>query len=68
MSVNLAPKHGSPRDRGSMDRYYNRSYEPHWYPKGSYIGKRVDIEDMTKEEIFEYHAGFLEETDRKRWT
>ena len=68
MSVNLAPKHGSPRDRGSMDRYYHRPYNPHWYPEGTYQGKRIDAEQMSQEEIIEYHTGFIEEEDRKRWT
>jgi len=26
------PKHGSPQDRGSADRYYGRPYDPHFYP------------------------------------
>ena len=27
--------HGSPKDRGSADRYYGRPFEPHWYPQGT---------------------------------
>jgi hypothetical protein len=23
--------HGSPYDRGSADRFYNRNYSPHWW-------------------------------------
>ena len=26
--TNLSTKHGSPRDRGSADRYYGRSFNP----------------------------------------
>ena len=32
-------KNGSPRDRGSADRYYGRPYDPHYYPYGT--GKGV---------------------------
>ena len=61
------PKHGSPRDRGSADRYYQRPYEPHYYPAGTYKGHRVVEKDMSKQQIAEYTKGWEEETDRKDW-
>jgi hypothetical protein len=59
--------HGSPYDRGSADAYYGRSHNPHWYPEGSYRGKRIEEADMTVEEIQAYDAGYEEETERKNW-
>jgi len=59
--------HGSPYDRGSADAYYGRPHNPHWYPEGSYRGKRIEEVDMTVEEIQAYDAGYEEETERKNW-
>lgn len=61
------PKHGSPQDRGSADRYYGRMYDPHYYPEGSYNGHRVFREEMTEEQIAEYDYGWDNEDDRKEW-
>ena len=61
------PKHGSPQDRGSADRYYGRAFEPHWWPEGTGNGIRVEREDMTYEEIEEYTYGYDNEEDRKDW-
>ena len=63
----LESKHGSPMDRGSSDRYYGRPYDPHWYPDGAYIGKRIELADMTVEQIVDYSYGYNNETDRKDW-
>lgn len=60
-------QNGSPYDRGSADRYYQRNYSPHWYPNGSYKGYRIGREDMSPEEIEEYDLGWEEEDDRKDW-
>ena len=59
--------HGSPYDRGSADYYYSRPHNPHWYPEGSYRGKRIEETDMTVEEIQAYDAGYEEEDERKNW-
>ena len=61
------PDHGSPKDRGSADRYYGRCCEPHYYPEGTYKGYRVCEQDMTFEQISEYTLGWNEETDKKDW-
>lgn len=61
------PKHGSPQDRGSADRYYGRAFEPHWWPEGTGHGIRVEMEDMTYEQIEEYTYGYDNEEDRKDW-
>jgi len=49
-------RNGSLFDRGTADAYYCRAYAPHWYPKGTYNGERV--EHLTSEEIEEYRKGF----------
>lgn len=61
------PKHGSPQDRGSADRYYGRRFDPHWWPNGTGKGIRVEMEDMTPEQIDEYEYGFDNEEDQKDW-
>lgn len=58
-------KHGSPADRGSADAYYGRSKVPHYWPEGSYKGKRVEGKDMTDKELDAYWDGYDNETDRK---
>lgn len=50
--------HGSPFDRGSADSWYSRGQRPHYWPEGTYKGKRVDAEEMTLAEMREYYAGY----------
>jgi len=61
-------RHGGPYDRGSADRYYHRSYNPHYYKGATATSELVPMEEMTVEEIVAYTKGFDEETDRKDWT
>ena len=61
------PVHGSPQDRGSADRFYQRSYNPHYYPNGTGVGERITEEFMTPEEIEEYKYGWANEEDRKEY-
>ena len=58
---------GSPRDRGSADRYYGRPYDPHYYPYGTGKGVRVHQIFMTEQQIAEYKDGWDNEEDRKDW-
>ena len=60
-------KHGSPKDRGSADRYYDRRYEPHYYPSGTGKGIRIIEVLMTKEQVTAYKDGWDNEEDRKEW-
>lgn len=60
-------KNGEPVDRGSADKFYDRPYEPHWYPEGTGKGTRITQEDMTPTEIAAYTHGWDNETDRKEW-
>lgn len=62
--------HGGPFDRGSADSYYHRPRDPHYWPDGTHKGIRVGIEDMTPEEIEDYHAGYSYNEamgDKKDW-
>jgi hypothetical protein len=64
----IAPKHGSPRDRGQADYYYWRDRDPHYWPQGTGKGQRIT--DLTPEEIEEYLAGYDEAEEwgvRKEW-
>jgi len=60
-------RHGSPKDRGSADRYYGRRYEPHYYPSGTGKGIRIIEVLMTKEQVTAYKDGWDNEEDRKEW-
>lgn len=51
-------RHGGPYDRGSADSYYGRGYEPHYYTGATYSSQRVDVEQMTAEEIAAYKAAY----------
>ena len=51
-------KHGNPFDRGSADSWYSRGRDPHYYPQGTYKGKRVEAHEMTADELEAYHAGY----------
>lgn len=62
---NLTDSHGSPKDRGSADRYYWREKVPHYYPNGTGNSPMFDAKDMTVEEIAAYNRAWEEETDRK---
>ncbi len=63
-------QHGSPYDRGSADSYYGRSFDPHYWPQGTYNGTRVELAQMTAEEITAYSAGYTHNElfgDKKSW-
>jgi len=64
----MRTQHGSLFDRGRADSYYSRPRSPHWYPKGSYNGERV--ETLTAKEIAEYNVGYDNQEatgDKKGW-
>ena len=50
-------KHGSPHDRGGADAYYGRTYDPHYWPNGTYRGERIEMLEMKPEEIVAYTKG-----------
>ena len=51
-------RHGGPYDRGGADSYYRRGYHPHYYVGATYMSDRVELADMTPEEVVAYRAGF----------
>jgi len=63
-------RHGGPYDRGSADSYYGRGYNPHYFVGDSYSSTKVELRDMTVEEIVAYSAGFEDNEksgDKKEW-
>lgn len=63
-------EHGEPFDRGAADSYYGRSFDPHWYPQGSYNGEKIVESEMSDDEVQAYRDGYdYNETfgDKKDW-
>lgn len=54
----LYTRHGGAYDRGLADSYNGRNRDPHYYPEGSYSAPRVNIDEMTAEEIAAYNQGY----------
>jgi hypothetical protein len=68
--VEYSKRHGGPYDRGSADSYYGRSYNPHYYTGDSYNSTRIELADMSADEIVAYTAGYRdneESGDKKSW-
>ena len=65
--VTPLPRHGSPEDRGSADKYYGRAYDPHYYVGDSYSSERVEGARLTVEDCRLYIKGWNEQTDLKDW-
>jgi hypothetical protein len=63
-------RHGGPFDRGGADYYYGRAFDPHYFVGATYDSDRVELKDMTPEEIAAYTRGFNaaeEEGTQKDW-
>jgi len=63
-------RHGGPFDRGSADSYYGRTYEPHYFIGGTHTSPKITEEQMTKDEIMAYAAGYEYNEihgDKKDW-
>ena len=63
-------RHGGAYDRGSADAYYRRSYDPHYFQGDTYSSDRVELKDMTADEITAYTAGYRDQEesgDFKDW-
>ena len=67
MSEHKFPRHGSPYDRGSADKYYGRDENPHYYKGETYSSELVEQGDMTPEQVAEYNKGYEEEQEEKDW-
>lgn len=53
-----AISHGSPYNRGRADSWYEKDINPHYYPNGTYREPRIDLKDMTKDQIDAYIKGY----------
>jgi hypothetical protein len=51
-------RHGGAYDRGAADSYYRRAYNPHYYKGNTGSSERVELKDMTPDEIAAYKAGY----------
>ena len=63
-------RHGGAFDRGSADSYYGRNRDPHYYVDGTGTSERIELKQMTAEEVEAYHAGYdwnEKFGDRKVW-
>jgi hypothetical protein len=56
-------RHGGPWDRGHADSYYRRSKEPHYYVGATASTPRIEVVNMTAEEIEAYMAGYQNNED-----
>ena len=68
--VGYDQRHGGPYDRGSADSYYGRLFDPHYYVEGTGTSPRVELGDMTAEEITAYTAGYRDNEqfgNKKNW-
>ena len=63
-------RHGGPYDRGTADSYYGREYNPHYFVGDTYTTPRIDLAQMTAQEIVAYTAGYRNNEangDKKEW-
>jgi hypothetical protein len=63
-------RHGGPYDRGAADSYYGRDYNPHYFVGDTYNSPRIDLVQMTAQEIVAYTAGYTNNEangDKKEW-
>jgi len=51
-------RHGGPYDRGSADNFYKREAAPHYFRGSSYQSERIEEENMTPQQIKNYHLGY----------
>ncbi len=67
MTAEIHKQHGGAYDRGSADRYYKRSYNPHYrvYTQNPYSCETITSDKMTAEELEAYAAGWNEEKGEK---
>jgi len=63
-------RHGSPYDRGQADNYYGREYNPHYFVGDSYNSPKIELAQMSAQEIVAYTAGYRDNEangDKKEW-
>tara|TARA_R100000935_G_scaffold4483_1_gene10680 strand:+ start:961 stop:1158 length:198 start_codon:yes stop_codon:yes gene_type:complete len=57
----------SASQRGSVDAYYGRRPEPHYYSGYAYQSDRVERDQMTKGQIEAYLTAYNGQDDEKDW-
>ena len=55
---NYNTRHGGPFDRGAADSWYSREFNPHYSVGETGMSDRVEMAQMTAEEITAYTAGY----------
>jgi len=63
-------RHGGAFDRGSADSWYSRPFSPHMYEDGTGTSRRIELAEMTAEQIVAYTAGYNWNErygDKKSW-
>ena len=63
-------RHGGPYDRGAADSYYGRDYNPHYFVGDTYKSPKIELVQMTAQEIVAYTAGYTDNEasgDRKEY-
>ena len=63
-------RHGGPYDRGRADSWYRRGYNPHYYVADTYGSPKIELAQMTADEITAYSVGYREgeaSGDHKEW-
>ena len=58
--VEYDQRHGGPYDRGTADKYYGREFNPHYFVGDTYVSNKVELKDMTIEQIVAYTVGYRE--------
>ena len=59
-AVKYDQRHGGPYDRGSADKWYGREFNPHYFVGYTYDSEKVELKDMTIEQIVAYTVGYRE--------
>ena len=63
-------RHGGPYDRGTADSYYGRDYNPHYFVGDTYNSPKIELAQMTAQEIVAYTAGYTDNEatgNKKEW-
>lgn len=59
--MNYDKRPGGPYDRGTADAYYQRAFDPHYYVGKAVLSDRVELLNMTPDEIVAYTVGYREQ-------
>lgn len=54
-------RHGGAYDRGCADKWYLRKSNPHFFVGGTYQSQKIELTDMTMEDILAYEQGYADQ-------